>query len=50
MRVVIERLRLFQVLPDPIWWISGTLSLAGDFAVLYIEHLKKLACAKEVMP
>lgn len=27
--------RLFQVLPDPIWWISGTLSLAGDFAVLY---------------
>ena len=26
---------LFQVLPDPIWWISGTLSLAGDFAVLY---------------
>ena len=27
--------RLFQVLPDPIWWISGTLSLAGNFAVLY---------------
>lgn len=27
--------RLFQVLPDPIWRISGTLSLAGDFAVLY---------------
>ena len=27
--------RLFRVLPDPIWWISGTFSLAGDFAVLY---------------
>ena len=40
--------RISQALPDPIWWISGTPGLAGDFAALFIEYLKNLASAKEV--
>ena len=41
--------RLSQILPDPIWWISGNPGLAGDFAALFIEYLKNLASAKEVI-
>ena len=41
--------RISQALPDPIWWISGNPGLAGDFAALFIEYLKNLASAKEVI-
>lgn len=41
--------RISQALPDPIWWISGTPGLAGDFAALFIEYLKNLASAKEMI-
>lgn len=41
--------RLSQILPAPIWWISGAPGLAGDFAALFIEYLKNLASAKEVI-
>ena len=41
--------RLSQVLPDPIWWISGTPEIAGEFAEHFIRHLKKLSgCEEEV--
>ena len=42
--------RLSQILPDPIWWISGTPSLAGEFAERFLQHLKKLNQAAEVVP
>ena len=41
--------RLSQVLPDPIWWISGTPEIAGEFAGHFIRHLKKLNCCEEVV-
>ena len=41
--------RISQALPDPIWWISGNPGLAGDFAALFIEYLKNLDSAKEVI-
>ena len=41
--------RISQTLPDPIWWISGTPCLAGDFAAFFIAHLKKLLSDKEVI-
>ena len=42
--------RLSQVLPDPIWWISGTPEIAGEFAEHFIRHLKKLSgCEEEVL-
>ena len=41
--------RLSQMLPDPIWWISGTPEIAGEFAEHFIRHLKKLSgCEEEV--
>ena len=42
--------RLFQVLPDPIWWISGAPEIAGIFADHFIRHLKRLNGSGEVMP
>lgn len=39
---------LSQPLPNPIWWISGDLELAGEFADQFICHLKKLSDAMEV--
>ena len=42
--------RLSQVLPDPIWWISGTPEIAGAFADHFIRHLKKLNGSGEVVP
>lgn len=42
--------RLSQVLPDPIWWISGAPEIAGGFADHFIRHLKKLNGSGEVMP
>lgn len=41
--------RLSQVLPDPIWWISGTPEIAGEFAGHFIRHLKKLSGCEEVV-
>lgn len=41
--------RLSQVLPDPIWWISGTPEIAGEFAEHFIRHLKKLSGGEEVV-
>ena len=41
--------RLSQVLPDPIWWISGTPEIAGEFAEHFIRHLKKLSGCEEVV-
>lgn len=41
--------RLSQVLPDPIWWISGTPEIAGEFAEHFIQHLKKLSGCEEVV-
>lgn len=41
--------RLSQILPDPIWWISGTPEIAGEFAGHFIRHLKKLNCCEEVV-
>ena len=41
--------RLSQVLPDPIWWISGTPESAGEFAEHFIRHLKKLSGCEEVV-
>lgn len=42
--------RLSQVLPDPIWWISGAPEIAGVFADHFIRHLKKLNGSGEVVP
>ena len=42
--------RLSQMLPDPIWWISGAPEIAGVFADHFIRHLKKLNGSGEVMP
>lgn len=42
--------RLSQVLPDPIWWISGAPEIAGVFADHFIWHLKKLNGSGEVVP
>lgn len=42
--------RLSQILPDSIWWISGTPSLAGEFAERFLQHLKELNQAAEVVP
>lgn len=41
--------RLSQVLPDPIWWISGAPEIAGVFADHFIRHLKKLNGSGEVV-
>ena len=41
--------RLSQILPDPIWWISGSPALAGAFADSYVLHLKKLCDSEEVL-
>ena len=35
--------RIRRVLPDPIWWISGSPALAGLFAAGFIDHLKRLS-------
>lgn len=42
--------RLSQMLPDPIWWISGAPEIAGGFADHFIRHLKKLNGSGKVMP
>ena len=42
--------RLSQVLPDPIWWISGAPEIAGVFADHFIRHLKNLNGSGEVVP
>ena len=42
--------RLSKPLPDPIWWISGTPEIAGNFAEHFIQHLKKLTEAERVVP
>ena len=42
--------RLSQMLPDPIWWISGAPEIAGVFADHFIRHLKKLNGSGEVVP
>lgn len=39
---------LGQVLPNPIWWISGNSGLAGAFADNYIRYLKQLCDSEEV--
>ena len=41
--------RLSQILPDPIWWISGAPEIAGAFADHFIRHLKKLNGSGEVI-
>ena len=38
--------RLSQVLPDPIWWFSGTPEMAVEFAGHFILHLKKFNCCE----
>ena len=40
--------RLSQILPDPIWWISGAPEIAGGFAEHFIRHLKKVNGSEEV--
>ena len=40
--------RLSQILPDPIWWISGAPEIAGAFADHFIRHLKKVNGSEEV--
>ena len=42
--------RLSQILPDPIWWISGAPEIAGVFADHFIRHLKNLNGSGEVVP
>ena len=42
--------RLSQVLPNPIWWVSGTPEIAAEFADLFIRHLKNLNDSEEVVP
>ena len=42
--------RLSQMLPDPIWWISGAPEIAGVFADHFIRHLKNLNGSGEVVP
>ena len=40
---------LGQALPNPIWWISGSPSLAEVFSDNYIQHLKLLCNSGEVL-
>lgn len=41
--------KLHRPLPDPVWWISGNPSLAGQFASSYIQHLQNISSIEEVV-